>query len=301
MAIERRITEALSVRGFFHEQWLQLIKLLGVEVDSTTPDVTDRQALGVAVDAVVQGTDARMRAVGSYQRRLRAGTHGLLEHIDDLVNQMPAALRLSRKSYVYDPQVNAFFSSMDQVKQLCQQSSEVNEYISSSCSGSSEPFYALLFLNYSETKVFTAGLQGDILQLDVQQTGIFFSGHRFLAPAASEAEIRQSLKRILFENVVEYLKRQLVLRRRAETEQQSSDIAVTVGANNPTEYLNTLVELLELPLDLVCRHERAVRINQMGIELPDSDESMANDIHLQQLNVGEENNSLITLVEILLE
>ncbi|MCP3669673.1 MAG: hypothetical protein GY814_04440 [Gammaproteobacteria bacterium] len=111
MAVERRIAEALSVREFFHEQWLQLITLLGIEVDSTTPGVTDREDLGVAVDVVVQGTDARMRAVGSYKRRLRAGTHGLLEHIDDLVNQMPAALRLSRKSFVYDPQVSAFAAS----------------------------------------------------------------------------------------------------------------------------------------------------------------------------------------------
>ncbi len=304
MAVERRIAEALSVREFFHEQWLQLITLLGIEVDSTTPGVTDRPDLGAAVDAVVQGTDARMRAVGSYKRRLRAGTRGLLEHIDDLVNQMPAALRLSHKSYVYDPQVNAFFSSMDQIRQLCQQSSEVNEYISSSCSGSSETFYALLFLNYSETEVYTTGLQGDILQRDVQQTGIYFSGHRFLAPAASDAEIRQSLKRILFQNVVEYLKGQLVLRRRSEAEQQSSGTAVLTGAsnlNNPIEYLNTLVELLKLSLDLVRLHERTVRINQMGIELPDSDESKGSDIHLQHLEVGEGNNSLITLVEISLE
>ncbi|MCP3672278.1 MAG: hypothetical protein GY814_17965, partial [Gammaproteobacteria bacterium] len=198
----------------------------------------------------------------------------------------------------------AYFSSMKQIKQLCQQSSEMDEYISSSCSGSSEPFYALLFLNYSKTEVYTTGLQGDILQRDVQQTGIYFSGHRFLAPAASDAEIRQSLKRILFENVVEYLKGQLVHRRRVEAEQQSGGTAVLTGApnlNNPIEYLNTLVELLKLPLDLVHLHERTVRINQMGIELPDSDESTGRDIHLQHLKVGVENNSLITLVEISLE
>ncbi len=301
MAVEKRVSEASSVREFFHEQWLQLTELLGMEADVATPGVSDRLALAAAVDTVVQGTDARMRAVSNYKKRLRTGTRVLLEHIDDLVNRMPMALKLSRESFVYDPQVRAFFPSMAGIELLCRQNNEIDEYISSSCASGSDSFFALLFLNYSEKEIYTTELQGDILQRDVRKTGIVFTGHRFLAPAANNTEIRWSLKRILFENVIEYLKVLLGHRRQAETEQQLSGAAASDGIHNlsnPSEYLDTLVELLELPLDLVGLHENTVRINPMGIKLPDSVGSSGEDIRLQHLEIGEENTNLIALTEI---
>ncbi len=301
MAIERRIVEASSVRAFFQEQWKYLTQLLDVDTEGYLPGVSDSQSLGEAVDMVVEGTDARVRAVNSYKKHLRSGIRVLLEHIDGMVNQMPDPLKLSRHNFVYNPQVNAFFASMDEIERLIFQSREISNYIASSHITNTGSFYVLLFMNYQEQEFFGNELQGEVVQRDVKQTQVIFSGHRFLAPSRSDLEVRQALKRVLFENVIDHLKLLLAQQRQAEL-QQTTSVAVTTSGmqslNNPTAYLNTLVELLELPLDLVHLHESTVRLNKMGIKLPDSGEENGDDIRLNYLEIGEECNGLLMLTEI---
>jgi len=149
--------------------------------------------------------------------------------------------------------------------------------------------------------MFGSKLQGDVLQRDVKQTNVTFTGHKFLSPAHSYPEIMQELKRILFENVIEYLKGLLSRKRHAETEQLKDDGNMTAkvqNLNNPSEYLDTLVALLELPLDLIRMHQSSIRINKMGMKLPSDQESDGEDIHLQQVEIGEEYTSLIMITEI---
>jgi len=301
MANERRIVEASSVRAFFQEQWQYLTQLLGVDTEGYLPGVSDSQSLSEAVDMVVEGTDARVRAVNSYKKRLRSGIRILLEHIDGMVNQIPEPLKLSRHNFVYDPQVNAFFPSMDEIERLVFQSREISRYIASSHITNTGSFYVLLFMNYQEQEFFGNELQGEVVQRDVKQTQVVFSGHRFLAPSRSDLEVRQALKRVLFENVIEHLKLLLTQQRQAEA-QQTTSVAVATSAmqslNNPAEYLNTLVELLELPLDLVRLHERTVRLNKMGVKLSDSRGEDGDDIRLNHLEIGEECTGLLILAEI---
>jgi len=301
MANERRIVEASSVRTFFQEQWQYLTQLLGVDTEGYLPGVSDSQSLSEAVDMVVEGTDARVRAVNSYKKRLRSGIRILLEHIDGMVNQIPEPLKLSRHNFVYDPQVNAFFPSMDEIERLVFQSREISRYIASSHITNTGSFYVLLFMNYQEQEFFGNELQGEVVQRDVKQTQVVFSGHRFLAPSRSDLEVRQALKRVLFENVIEHLKLLLTQQRQAEA-QQTTSVAVATSAmqslNNPAEYLNTLVELLELPLDLVRLHERTVRLNKMGVKLSDSRGEDGDDIRLNHLEIGEECTGLLILAEI---
>jgi len=301
MTSDRRVSEASALRAFFQEQLQYLGRLIGAGDGDTLPGVSGSPNMGEAVDMVVQGTDERVRAVSSYKKRLRTGTRALLEHIDGLVNRMPEALHLSRESFVYDPQVSAYFSGMDQIEKLCQQNSEVDEYISSSATSGDASFFALLFLNYIERDIFTTELQGDILQRDVRRTGVVFAGHKFRSPAGSDAEIRQSLKRILFDNVVEHIKGLLGRRRMADADRKSGGATLPSGEgdlNNPIVYLASLVKLLELPLDLIRLHENMVRINRMGIKLPDTTEPKGDEIRLQQLEIGADTTSLILLTKI---
>jgi len=301
MGVERRVAEASSVRDFFQEQWLHLTQLLGVDTEGYLPGVSDSQSLGEAVDMVVQGTDARVRAVNSYKKRLRYGTRVLLEHIDGMVNQMPEPLKLSRQNFVYDPQVSAFFSSMDEIEKLCFQSHDLNQYIATAHTTNTGSFFALLFVKYLEKEFYGNELQGEIVQHDVKQTQVIFTGHRFIAPSRNGIEIRQALKQVLFENVIEHLKVVLAHRRQEEAQQTTSIVVDTSGMqtlNNPVEYLNTLVELLEMPLDLVRLHESTVRLNKMGMKLSDSDDTNGDEIRLNNLEIGEDYTGLLMLTEI---
>jgi hypothetical protein len=299
MAVERRIKEASALRVFFHEQWQHLTEILGVDEKELQDEAAYGLPVGEAIDEIVQGTDARVRAVYNYKDCLRTGTRGLLEHIDGIVDQISGAVMLSRKSFIYDHQVSSLLGSMKEVQRLCEESDEIQEYLNSIHPPAQESFYALLFMNYHEKIVFGDELRGDVIQRDVKQTSVYFSGHRFLAPAADELDVRLALKHILFENVVQYLK--LSLNREKLAEKKSpEDYSYFSNSmetlNNPSRYLNKLVHILEMPLELISLHEDAVCVNSMGIKISDSANS-EEEIHLQELEIGGSHSYLMALVE----
>lgn len=301
MAIDRRTDEASVLRDFFHEHWQHLASLLWAGTGGDSSDGYDSQASGAAVDMLVDGTDARVRAVNNYKKELRAGTGALLQHISNIVDGLPGAINLTHHNFIYDPQISTFFSSMEDISILCRESSDVSEYVAAT-RVDEESFYALLFMRYREKEFFGNALRGDVLQREVKQTSVFFTDHKLLAPANSELAVRQTLKRILFENVIEYLKQQLTSRRRDELRMaadHSSSIADKMQSlNNPMEYLRTLVELLKLPQELIRLHENTVRINRMGIKVLNTPGVEGEDVHMQSIELGEEQSHLLILAEI---
>ena len=291
MVVERRTKEAIELRGFFHEQWQHLSELLGVDEKAGLVDE--------AIDEVVDGTDARVRAVYHYKKSLRTGVRKLLNHVDGIIEQLAGTIKLSRKTFVYDSQVSSLLGSMDEVNRLCEESDEVKEYIKSSYTTEQDCFFALLFMNYHEKEIFGDELKGDFIHRDVRQISVFFTGHRLLAPAVSEIEVKTVLKHILLEDVVEYLK--LLLSRELQHEKEQIDIHSFNNSmetlKNPARYLDELVTILELPIDLISLEDNTIRMNKMGIKVSDVDNS-CDEIHLQKFEIGDNQNNLIALVEI---
>lgn len=302
MAADRRTDEASVLRDFFHEHWQHLARLLWAGIGGDSSDRYAAQASGAAVDMLVAGTDARVRAVHNYKKELRAGTGALLQHIGSIVDGLPGAINLTRHNFIYDPQISTFFSSMEDISILCRESSDVSEYVTAATKVGEESFYALLFMRYREKEFFGNALRGDVLQREVKQTSVFFTDHQLLAPANSELAVRLALKRILFENVIEYLKQKLTSRRREELRMaadHSRSIADKMQSlDNPMEYLRTLVELLKLPQELIRLHENTVRINRMGIKVVNTPGVEGEDVYMQNIELGEEQSHLLILAEI---
>lgn len=226
MAVERRIHEASVLRDFFHEQWQYLLELLGVEDD--LPDVeSDGIPVGEAISEMVQGTDARIRAVHNYKDSLRSGIRTLLQHLDGIVEQVPPAVKLTRKSFVYNHQISSLLESMKEVRRLCNESEEIQQYLKSPIAVEQGSFFAVLFMDYHEKVVFGDAMRGDVIQRDVKQTSVYFTGQKLLAPAATEHEVRLALKHFLFKNVVEYLK--LFLSREKQSEKKNQGITAILA------------------------------------------------------------------------
>ncbi len=302
MAIERRVVEASALRAFFQEYWQQLTELLGTDADGKISDEYDAKHTGDAVDLFVDGTDARIRAIHNYKKELRSGVRGLLEHICGIVDRLPGAVTLSQHNFVYDPQIRHFLNGMNELLRLCGESSEVSEYITTHPVATDEPVFALLSMTCEEKESFGNELKGEILHRDVRQTSVVITNHKFLILADSEDAIRQNLKRILFESVVDYLRLQLTIRRRNELKAKADGGNPVTGKiynlNNPYEYLRCLVELLESPPNLICLEEDRIRVNNMGIKSEQKHEAEGTNLKLQNLRVGNEYPHLLLITEI---
>ena len=182
----------------------------------------DDPAILAAIEETIDGTDPRLRAVSRYQRKLSGPVSSALDYAASLVSRVPGPITMNRQAFSSDPQVRAFFGSADSMQQIFSQSREMREFLAHDRSGDVDEVYALLVVQREEKTVLGMELKGDIIRKDVQQVVVNFSGHRLVAPAATEAETREQIRELAFKDTVTgALERIVSLKsRRKELEEQ---------------------------------------------------------------------------------
>jgi hypothetical protein len=153
------------------------------------------------VESVVDGTDSKIRLVPGYKKKLKNVVQSALEFSDDLVDQIPGAIEVSRGHFTSDPYVNAFFTNVTDLQSIVCHSSEIKDFMED-IHDDSAPCCALLCMRRTEKTVLGMELSDNMLKRDVQQIAVSFSDHRIYSPAPSEAETREGLKTCLFQGLV---------------------------------------------------------------------------------------------------
>ena len=154
------------------------------------------------IEEVVQGTDARIRLVPGYRKKLEDAVCSSLEFSDFIVEQIPPAIEISRHGFSTNPYVNAFFTNVTDMQQVFRHSSEIHDFLEEHWNESPAECCSLLCMHMSEKTVTGMELSGDMLKKDVLQVAVNFSDHRVYAPAASERGTREGLKQCLFGGLV---------------------------------------------------------------------------------------------------
>ncbi|MGB5179950.1 MAG: hypothetical protein WBP44_14620 [Gammaproteobacteria bacterium] len=153
------------------------------------------------VESVVDGTDRKIRVVPGYKKKLQKAIESSLEFADDLVNQIPASIEVSRSSFATDPYVNAFFTNVSDLRSIFSHSSEIQDFMDDYHDNSTQ-CCALLCMERTEKTVMGMELSGDMLKKDVLQVAVSFADHRIYSPAPTEPETREGLKHCLFQGLV---------------------------------------------------------------------------------------------------
>ncbi len=148
-------------------------------------------ALHDAIEQVVDASEPRIRLVGNYALKLLDAVETALNHAAHLLQQLPPAVRLDARAWAQNPQVNAFFATVEELRTTLGDDPATGAFFTES--GASECF-ALLLMRKREAETFGAALQGDVLVRDVRRTEVSFSGHRLYFPATGEARLREELK-----------------------------------------------------------------------------------------------------------
>ena len=154
------------------------------------------------VEEVVQGTDARIRLVPGYRKKLQDAICSSLEFSDSIVERIPSAIEISRNTFVTDPYVNAFFTNITDLQWVFSHSSEIHDFLEEHRNDAPAECCSLLCMHMSEKTVTGMELSGDMVKKDVLQVAVNFSDHRVYSPAASEPGTREGLKQCLFGGLV---------------------------------------------------------------------------------------------------
>ncbi len=151
-----------------------------------------QQTIALAIEEFVSSVEPRLRAIRQYDRRLWPVMAATFDYLDELVEQLPAAIDLSRSAWQQDPAINAFFASPNDLSLLLARSTALADFFRLNPLASAA--YALLILTRREKQVFGVSLIDDVLRRDVAQTRLSFSEPRVLYPAATEEATRQAAR-----------------------------------------------------------------------------------------------------------
>ena len=286
----RRVSEATALRGFFQEQWDHLQQLVAEWQEKKARDQEEARNISSAVEYIVETTDSRIRGIGGYHKLLRGSARKLLDHIQGLVADMPSAVCVDRVAVVKDPLIGSLFSDTESLQELFCEDPDVRAYFRSQEHAGREHVYALLFLHRQEKNVFGSEMKGEILLREVQQTSVTFYGHQLLGADPTEAQIRSTMKKILFESVIKHIKYRMTQLRHGQSEEEKRLGALNPdqNINNPVVYMDMLVEQLGLPRRLIKLQDALLRINKMGIKLPLDSKASSDVLRLYEVEVGSE-------------
>lgn len=174
----------------------------GDQVQLAEPD--GGYTLDEAVDRVIEGIDTKLRLVPNYRKKLLHEVAASLEYIDGLIDQIPGPLNVSRKTFISDPEVRAYFSTPDTLQNIFSCGNEIKNYFDQQGSCSTDECCALLCAEKQERKISGSILEGNIIKRDVIQTAVSFTDYKVLSPAESNIEVRSGIKKCIFNGLVTY-------------------------------------------------------------------------------------------------
>ncbi len=177
-------------------------------------------ALEAAIETAVDGTDPRIRGVSGYRKILRPAVARALEYAEDLVEQVPGPVELTRSAFASDPFVHACFGSAEQLQTVLSRSRAVREYLAQPGNAVLDRCYAAMGMTRSEKTMLGSKLVGDIVRRDVRQVALNFSEHRLVAPAATVDETRKELKERAYARLVEVTLADILSMRTSQAELQ---------------------------------------------------------------------------------
>lgn len=282
---DRRSYEALNLRAFFDEQIHHLQELVGglsnYIHDDEQQTAEDRQIIESFVDA----SNSKMRAVHNYSDKLRGYVQALYKHVLLVASEIPPPIGLDRNAFTTDPLINTLFVLNKDIDKLFDTDPDVNAYFRTHSKYQVPVVYALLTTSKSEKQTLGMSMQGDVIIHDMPQQVVNFSAHKIHTPCASSEELNTALRNYLFNRVMALAKQEMTLRMANELI-NTSDVSYESRVKslaNPDVYLNTLIEYLEIPANLLSIDKNHFKLSKLGIKLDNDDEQSSNEFDIHEL------------------
>lgn len=155
-----------------------------------------------AIERAVDLTDARLRLVPGYRKRLRQPIIHAIDQVMALVDAIPAPLAASPEGYRADSRLAALFASGTEMLQILGRDKGLRDYLASADGQGAERVTGLLVARREERSILGMDLVGDQVRRDVAQVSVSFAAHRLLEANLSEPECRRFLKRRAFDHVL---------------------------------------------------------------------------------------------------
>jgi hypothetical protein len=172
-----------------------------------------------AIERAVDGTDARLRLLPGYRKRLRQPVIQAADHVIALVEGISGFVPAKRLDHGTEPRLAALFASAADMLAAFARDAQLEAFRATPDGRVAEQITVLLLAERAERNVLGMDLVGDQVRRDVPQVLVSFGAHRLLDPRAAEAETRRQLKRRAFDHLLS-----LALKRTTERRVERADL-----------------------------------------------------------------------------
>ena len=150
----------------------------------------ERESLETTIEEIVDIADPSIRRAGHYQRLLRQPVQEASSYCAEIIGRIPGPVRLSKQSYSSEPEIRALFAKAEDVEVLLKNSPDVEVLRRSGFRGDA---IGLLTMDKEEKTVFGHEKHGELIQRDVVQHTVNFSGHRIVSPSPDLDQARAGM------------------------------------------------------------------------------------------------------------
>ena len=155
----------------------------------------DQQLIAELTDAIVDTVEPKVRAQRRYREKLEPCVRATIAYLREVGRTPLQPLVLERARWGSDPCLNAFFASADDIPAFLGRSKELRAFFEGASHAGAGEAFALLGMRRDEKTVLAPRLENGVMTEEVAQTTVSFSGHRLVAPSATEQEARLEVGR----------------------------------------------------------------------------------------------------------
>lgn len=146
--------------------------------------------LGKALDRTAEVVEPKLAVVRDWRKRLTPGVAAAIEVARAGAQCLQQVHDLSVANWGTDPLLRAAFATAGSVNEVLARMREVQRFFRSP--GAGDEAFAVLGMAFATRKVLAAGLVGDQVCREVEQTQVNFGDHRIRIVAASAEAMRQA-------------------------------------------------------------------------------------------------------------
>jgi hypothetical protein len=228
------------------------VSLLSAVTDFLKPAPPPEPQLRKALARVAERVDPVLRNASHFDSRLTAPVEHALGYCDGLIAALPGPIAIDRHAFANDPLVHALFATAGDIEQMLGRSQAVRDFLAEPCSWEADHFYAMLVARRQQKKQLGMLRQGDLIQNDVPQLVLYFSGQTLIEPTCDLAVTRERLRCRALESLLQTFQEHLDALRhereglRADVSVERAHLTVLRGTTAGCEYAVHTRHLAEL-------------------------------------------------------
>ncbi len=150
--------------------------------DFLKPTPTPTPKVRKALEQVGEIVGPLLKSAPGFERELAPAVEHVLGYCEGLIEALPGPIIINRQAFSGDPLVHALFATADDIDQMLGRSQAVRDFLAEPQCWESEYFYAMFAARRQQKKQLGIGQQGNVLQNDVPQVVVYFSGQTLVEP-----------------------------------------------------------------------------------------------------------------------